>query len=624
MPMNELPTPDAPLPTEPAGAGTAVAPPPVECPGCGAKLRNVSAGPDAKIRCLNCGIRFAPFQAANATPLAETSRENAAQPNENKPKIREPKSAGYWLLRIPAILYAAGITCAFVGLVISLLYAMFVRQMRYSKNSSPLPNFEYLLPLLYTPLMPLSAYYLFVATRALARLEARTLKAAWNDKLIQRSLPGTPGSSLPYILPLAAGPTVLFIMSVVKSINRDYFRMDDIVAPGIASAACFFLAFMIDDFRQFIWRQKSMAGACAPDTTARPGTQPDSRLPLLGLLPALAVITFALMFVAISYEDHVRYQRYRQYAIRLDYELYKTWAIVVLTAFGCAATLFLTGRNFRNASNAWWRTASSLPGQVAAVEQLQDAPDSLVRFMRVVLIVFAVLGTTTMLCLGTRHGPIQFLGGGLVFAAIICVPVLGWSLTRLYLLFKDLLTVETQAWRYWKAVKWYLFLGAGAFFFLAHIALQDGWTTDAAVGFIFAICGGNLMCSTLAQIYAEVRRWRGAQTVFWKLRKNLTAEPALPTLPRVIIVVTFVLTIIQFVAFTSYTYYNVFFRFRGRSSPEPWEMVIGIPLMAFMTTFPTIWVALLAREFMLAEEMAGQLRAAPVEVQPIESATAVP
>src|SRR4051812_39507113 len=33
----------------------------VECPGCGAKLRNVQADAGVKIRCLNCGARFSPF-----------------------------------------------------------------------------------------------------------------------------------------------------------------------------------------------------------------------------------------------------------------------------------------------------------------------------------------------------------------------------------------------------------------------------------------------------------------------------------------------------------------------------------------------------------------------------------
>ncbi len=593
--MNESPTPNDPPPalppeqtsneTPPSIATAAVAPISVECPGCGAKLRNISIGTSVKIRCLNCGIRFSPFQASDATH-ATASHESAAMSDESKPKIREPKSAGYWLLRIPAILYAAGITCVFAGSVITTLYALFFQNSRYRGQTD-----GYLFALLYLPLMPLSAYYFFVATRALARLETRTLKAAWNEKLIQNSLPGAPGSSLPYILPLAAGPMVLFIISVVKS-NQDYFRFDNIVTSGIASVACFFLAFMIDDLRQFIWRQKSMADMCISGTTLSPAIKSDSRIPMLGLLPAATLVAIALFFAAIFFENQLRRERLTM----RDKESLIVMMIAMLTAFGCATTFFLTGRNFHNATNAWWNCAARVPEHGDFAGKECDLPDFPARRLGNALIAFAIVGTITLVVMANRHGPffltlLQFVG-----AIVFCVLIAGLYFTLL----GNKLRSSTL-----------FFVLAAAVAIIFPILIIWDKRSDSVI-FLLGICGGNLACLTLSQIYASVRNWRRAQSAFWKRRKNLTTQPALPPLPRVILAATYVLTIIQCSVFVCYFFYEFFGR--GFSRSMEWVVIFGIPLVAFMLHFPTIWVALMAREFLLAEEAAALLKARPEEV----------
>src|SRR4051812_48881518 len=67
----------------------------IRCPACDAVLLKVEAAPGAKIRCLNCGIRFAPM------PSSELQH---SQPGAARSPGREPKSPGYWLLRIPAVI----------------------------------------------------------------------------------------------------------------------------------------------------------------------------------------------------------------------------------------------------------------------------------------------------------------------------------------------------------------------------------------------------------------------------------------------------------------------------------------------------------------------------------------
>ena len=607
MPMNEPsasadPPPE--LPPEltrdetPPSIATTVTPPSVECPGCGAKLRNASAGPDAKIRCLNCGIRFTPFQASNATPLAEATHESAAQPDDSKPKIREPKSAGYWLLRIPAILYAAGITCVFVGSVITTLYALFFQNSSYRGQTD-----GYLFALLYLPLMPLSAYYFFVTTRALARLETRTLKAAWNEKLIQNSLPGAPGSSLPFILPLAVGPIVLFIISVVKTMKLSYYySARDVLPSGIASAACFFLAFMIDDLRQFIWRQKAMADACAPVAATRSNARSDSQFPWLGLLPAATIIAFTLFFVAIAYDSEIRYQS--RSSTTLNYETNIIMSIAMFSAFGCAATFFLTGRNFHIATNAWWESAEIEPHRRIVAMMERSRRDDSARRVRIALLFFAIAGTAALVCLAIAHGPLRNVDHGLMFLSTFCAMAFCVLVARLFV---QISAGEFRA----PMILYVLSIAASISLPLVLLRKNLGEMTGIAI-FALGIFGGNLLCLTLAQVYAEIRHWRRAQSNFWKLRKNLITPPTLPTLPNLILSATFILVTLQFSVFVCYFFYEFF----GRSFSPPrweWEVVVGIPLVAFMLHFPTIWVALMAREFMLAEEMARQLKPAPEE-----------
>ena len=98
----------------------------IECPGCGAKLSNTHSDPGMKIRCLNCGARFTTGGDAGAGSILEIEAPVKVKAS------REPRAAGYWLLRIPVIIYAAGMTFGFIFAVCAMACEYFYDVMRGS------------------------------------------------------------------------------------------------------------------------------------------------------------------------------------------------------------------------------------------------------------------------------------------------------------------------------------------------------------------------------------------------------------------------------------------------------------------------------------------------------------
>ncbi|MCY3021521.1 MAG: hypothetical protein NTW87_21110 [Planctomycetota bacterium] len=172
------------------------------CPACGAVLRNVRVEPGARVRCLNCGKRFAPEhgQDARATDHGRDAHATGA-----------PRGAGYWLLRIPA-----AIVCA-AGLVgTPLLMFTFIGALAVFRRGIRIEEFA---GLLYMPLLAWQGVVLVFLTASLARVDAGGVLAAWRAGIIKGSLPAMPGSSLPYIAPLAVTGGLLPVVVICVSEN---------------------------------------------------------------------------------------------------------------------------------------------------------------------------------------------------------------------------------------------------------------------------------------------------------------------------------------------------------------------------------------------------------------------
>ncbi|HLX65277.1 MAG TPA: hypothetical protein VKX17_28670 [Planctomycetota bacterium] len=533
----DAPQDDAPA-TTPADP-TKPAPRSVECPGCGAKVHNVAAEPGVKIRCLNCGERFVAFPAAHATAA---SAENAAaiqKSAEQKPVAREPQSAGYWILRIPAMIFAL----ISVPLFAFICYAL-IRDL--SRGFGPPAGLRMVQPFLYLLLFPLAGFFAFRVTRALARVEAGTIKAAWLGGLLRAPLPAAPGSSLPYILPIAAAPAVTLLVILVGGLKREFHRADDVIPFFLAIPLFFLLGFMCDDLRQFIWRQHALAENCAQNAG---GAFPKSLAAFswLGLLLALTLGLFACTILSILGTEYTREYKYTSYGIfDLDFENkysgYEAQGMSAASLLCAIVTLFLLARNFRRAIGAWWDAGEVLPSrghEAAYARQAIDVP------------------------------MLAFRGAVYLFLFAFIVTVLG-HINRY-----NSINTANQAWEY--------------------------------VAQFFALSACVMFALALVRLLADVRQWRKAQTLFWMAHTGQSSAPALSRPVRLVFFGTVALALLQALIFAIVQFERISGRTWGSPNWEDWMM--EVPIGMFAAHAPIVWVALLSREFLLAERAADSLQA---------------
>ena len=279
------------------------------CPGCNATLYKVSAAPGAKVRCLHCGARFLP-----------APREGGAAASLSAPTGREPHSPGYFLLRIPAVVWIVA-ALVFTGVVGWNLLGELLRGF----NTSGI-----LMGFLYLPLALLSGGLFFVWTRSLARIDAAMVRLAWKEGRVREPLPAPEGSSLPYIAPLAiAGgmiPVAMFALSGDTGAS---------VAGAIMGAVAFYFGFAAEDLRQFAWRQRQLAA---------PLSQFRWRTPAIAIAFACG---FGCLFLLEAYAINESWSRsYRQSELPV-------YAISAALAAGLAVTSYFVVSGWELAAEYW-------------------------------------------------------------------------------------------------------------------------------------------------------------------------------------------------------------------------------------------------------------------------------
>lgn len=476
------------------GAGTPSTPPPpalvtVPCPSCGAKLRNAFAERGAPIRCMNCGLRFVPGSEA-ATAIAAGNLPSATS-DSTEPlakKIREPRPAGYWLLRIPTILYAAGIsfTCVFL----SVMFAWDVLRRG--------PRWSDFMGAIYLPLMPLSGYLFFIIPHSMAGAEAGTIKTMWKRRLLLDSLPPVPGSSLPYIGPLSIGAACLVFTSAIGAFSdvMDSRIMQGAFVPTFMfSMGAFLVAFMFEDLRQFFWRQQVLAETAAKHTHASLGPAPSPGWRGMSVYPALMSVLFACAVMTMAIGTSLRWNKHRNVdnmapkgqPIQLEdwYTMYDASAELLLTAvgvlgiLGLAWTLFLLGSKCAHAIRSWRHAAGGSSSRGFSGINIQTD----VMMMRAAMILFAIFG----------------------------------SMWAIYIFFNEFLRFRRT--EYFETF-----------------------------GFLLFCMSALVLCGFLNNIMGEVREWRIAQERFWQ-NQRLTAPPTLSGFQRAIFIGALLLAGFQAFAF---------------------------------------------------------------------------
>ncbi|MGD0093053.1 MAG: hypothetical protein ABSE73_24335 [Planctomycetota bacterium] len=268
------------------------------CPACGALLRNVQAAPGVSVRCLNCGRRFTPEPARSTGSLPVD-----AHAPEGRAASSPPRSPGYWLLRIPA----AVASLASLAIVPYILYEIAKPFILYGTKFSGFRRpLEALTLGAYVPLVAWSAWALLFLARALARVDSGVTYVAWRAGALNRPLPAAPGSSLPYIAPVAALGGVGVPLTIAAG-NGGSDSLWITFLLGVCGGTGFYLGFMLEDVRQFCWRQEQLARACFRAAGGRSKRGPEVLSGCRWLLSgAVLLVALAIFFVVL---DHLRYDR---------------------------------------------------------------------------------------------------------------------------------------------------------------------------------------------------------------------------------------------------------------------------------------------------------------------------
>jgi hypothetical protein len=298
----------------------------VTCPSCEAVLKNVRIEAGATLRCLNCGKRFAPVLAGStdSSPIAAAGVAlTVAAP------VREPGSVGYWLLRIPAILLcSAAVLITGLSICFGHFYGRFEEIVLWS----------------YLPLLPWTGGFLFLISRSLSRVDAGGVRAGWKCNSLKSAIPPVPGSSLPYVAPIAIAGGILPVICV----RADPGSIESALIGTLIGGALFYIGFAIEDLRQFIWRQEYLARASCrdfgiDDTASRYG----NGMSWSGLCLTIAALGAGCGILVMTLAE----LRWRS---ALRYTLLPFYISVAVMAL--SITLFRLSRDWDRAIN-WWQLA---------------------------------------------------------------------------------------------------------------------------------------------------------------------------------------------------------------------------------------------------------------------------
>lgn len=476
----------------------------VQCPSCNATLQKVTLSPGVKINCLHCGHRFYPAGGG----------DSAQAGGDHRPTVREPKSPGYWLLRVPAT-----IVCA-VALFVTALSLWSEHELRGSDR------LEFWLSASYVPLIALGGLLAFFWTRSLALLDAGLTGMLWRLGILREPLPAMAGSSLPYIAPLSiAGgifPIIMFALSETRS--------DAIIVAGAYGAALFLIGFMSEDLRQFAWREMVLADKISPPTL------PETRVPYDGNIYPWTALFFAVAFGSFAISSAVLCRTmWNLRDFNYNREFVVGWICVCLFCAAIAVTGFMLGCLWDRSVSAWVRAAARCDNSDGTPAWRAAVPfDRRSAVLAAIPLLWAAYGILWLLGMSFKH-------------------------------YRDFAESPVSL--------FFLYLGLGS------VAL---W---------------------MARMQIQVTRWRAAKTrVCGALLNDRSFGDAMPPRSgaRGIATAVNALVGIEF-ALMAVLFYTEITGWRNN-----WEFITVIPILLVAAHYPTLWVAGICREFIVAEQFVAR------------------
>ncbi|MCY3021522.1 MAG: hypothetical protein NTW87_21115 [Planctomycetota bacterium] len=567
--------PDPPATTEAADALETVA-----CPLCGAVLRNVKVEPGARVCCLNCGKRFVPEQGqdARATAGAGVARWQATPAI---PATGIPRGAGYWLWRIPATIAC---TAALV------LTPFLVKNMLRSASHRPM-RFEDLVVLSYVPLLSWAGLFLVFLTRSLARNDEGAVALAWHSGMLKDALPKMPGSSLPYIAPVAVAGGLLPAIMIRANPNDT----EAIMSCGGIGGLLFYLGFALEDLRQFTWRQESLARACYLAGGGSEKRLSDAVTPHCGMLLAGTATLVALGLVGITASSWYYRGWYRD-------DIIPVFCSVALVGASCS--LYLLGRGWDRAV-AWWELAAA---NAEGKGQTENAERGL-RWRRLLAAGrMSLLGAVAVVwtALALNAGGLRYYGENYAVWYQAALWVSGLLLFPMTYVLASFGEWQPDRGRAWAMLRFccvpFVWIVYGALWITLMCVVEGGPSPrEAAAVFLMATAVG-FFAAWLAVFLAQVRRWRDAQERFWAARPAEQSRPGAtqPPWQGWLIWGAVALCSGEAVLFSLFLWDQ---NTRYMTSWRGFCAVLGFPLLLALMHYPTMWVALLVREFLTLERL---------------------
>ncbi|MCK6472037.1 MAG: hypothetical protein L6R28_09855 [Planctomycetes bacterium] len=122
--------------------------------------------------------------------------------------------------------------------------------------------------------LPCLGLSLLMLLRNLAPIDAAAVHLAWRRGALSEGMPQTPGSSLPYILPLTAGGGLLAILPIIVAGDRESdnsWYWTGIIFPMLVLGTVLALVGLaLGEVRRFLWRMEFTANSLAEHLEAAP------------------------------------------------------------------------------------------------------------------------------------------------------------------------------------------------------------------------------------------------------------------------------------------------------------------------------------------------------------------
>lgn len=522
----------------------------VICPSCGAELKNVRAQAGVKIRCLNCNTKFLP-------PAAGAPAGSAPGAAPATSLRQEPRTPGYWLLRIPAI-----IGCGAAFFIMALTLYSFASSSGYS---SAIGN---LLQLSYIPLIGCAGLVPYLLTRSLARVDSGGVLTAWRAGMVTGPLPSPEGSSLPYIAPLALIGGLLPVLVIVSGGGED---MGGVVAAALFGAGIFYAGIALEDVRQFIWRQETLAQECcrAAGVDQRAFMAGGVyRIPA-GTVLAAAFVAAGLSFLALAFAYRSSSWRSSQTTIL---------AFNGLSMLAASVSIYKLGQGWDRAVALWQHLGGEARNRDAAGFPLKTS---------------VILLTCVVFCV---FGPAAWGGNPpevLLLLTLLVLPVFSYKLVRCFW------PQSLSGARLWVAAAPLVWTGWGLVWLL--ILYNKEGRSQNGMDFasqVLAFTAGGALAVSLSLLISQFFIWRQGQENFWRAQNAAGSRFNPPSRWEAVFCRgVFWLSLAEAVAFVAMILSQV-----GLGS---WNAVgvIGFPLGVAMLHYPAVWFATLLLEFLALESL---------------------